>query len=109
MATFTIWAGTFFMFIFFPNLFETIKNADFKNTLAVIYLGVFPAAIAYIVWMYVLQSIPASHAASFLYLSPVIAALVAWFWLGEIPVFLSIIGGVLALIGVILVNKGDKI
>ncbi len=109
MATFTIWAGTFFMLIFLPNLIESINNASSQDTLAIVYLGIFPAAIAYIVWMYVLHSIPASNAASFLYLSPIIASLVAWFWLGEIPVSLSIIGGILSLLGVILVNKGDRI
>ncbi|GAH74107.1 unnamed protein product, partial [marine sediment metagenome] len=48
--------------------------------------------------------IPASLAASYLYLSPVLAILIAWIWLGEMPFFLSLMGGVLALVGVIIVN-----
>ena len=109
MATFTIWAGTFFMLVFSLNLFSTIKQASFQDTLAVIYLGVFPAAIAYISWMVVLSSISASRAASFLYLSPVLALLIAWLWLKEIPVILSLSGGLLSLAGVLLVNTRGRI
>ena len=108
MATFTIWSGTIFMLIFSPNLTQAIMNANRVDTLAVIYLGIFPAAIAYMSWMYVLSRIPASQAASFLYLSPVLALLIAWVWLKEIPVFLAILGGIFLLIGVILVNTWGR-
>ena len=42
-------------------------------TLAIIYLGIFPAAIAYVLWSYALARMPASLLSTFLYLSPVLA------------------------------------
>jgi len=103
-ATYTIWTGTFFQLFFSRGLFQNIKNAPVEATLSIIYLGIFPAALAYVTWAYVLSRIPASLAASYLYLSPVLAILIAWIWLGEIPFFLSLVGGSIALAGVIIVN-----
>jgi drug/metabolite transporter (DMT)-like permease len=47
---------------------------------------------------------PASRAVSFLYLIPVMAYLIAWVWLGEVPAALSVVGGGVALSGVVIVN-----
>ena len=103
-TTYAIWAGTLFLLVFLPGLAQTIRIAPLDTTLAVVYLGVFPAALAYVTWTYALSRAPASIVASFLYLSPVLAILIAWVWLGEMPVALSLIGGFISLSGVILVN-----
>jgi len=103
-TTYAIWSGTLFQLVYLKGLFQSIKNAPIESTLAVVYMGVFPAALAYISWAYVLSRIPASLAGSYLYLSPVLAIFIAWIWLGEVPVFLSLVGGLFALIGVIIVN-----
>lgn len=103
-VTYAIWSGTFFQIFFSRGLFQNIKDAPIEATLAIIYLGIFPAALAYITWTYVLSRIPASLAASYLYLSPVLAIIIAWVWLGEMPAFLALVGGALTLLGVIVVN-----
>ena len=103
-STHLILGGTLFLLPFLPGLGAAIRHAPLKPTLAVLYLGVFPAALAYLTWGYVLQRTPASIAASSLYTVPIFAILIGWMVLREVPSALSIVGGVLAFAGVTLVN-----
>jgi drug/metabolite transporter (DMT)-like permease len=108
-TSYAIWAGTLPMLVFLPGLVRQFRGAAPPATFAVIYLGIFPAAIAYVLWNYALSKMPASLLSSFLYLSPVIASFIAWVWLGEVPALLTILGGGLAILGVVLVQtKGHQ-
>lgn len=103
-TSYAIWAGTLPLVIFLPGLLRQAPAAAPAATLAVIYLGIFPAAIAYVLWNYALSRMPASLLSSFLYLSPVLAIFIAWAWLGEIPALLTVLGGAVAIVGVVLVQ-----
>ncbi len=103
-TAYAIWAGTLPMLVFAPGLVRQFPNAAPSATLAVIYLGIFPAAIAYVLWSYALARMPASILSAFLYLSPVLAMAIAWVWLGEVPALLTVAGGLVAVAGVVLVQ-----
>ena len=107
-TSYAIWAGTLPMLIFLPGLLSQLRTAAAPATFAVLYLGVFPAAIAYVLWNFALARMPASLLSSFLYLSPVIASFIAWVWLREVPSGLTILGGVIAIAGVILVQTKGR-
>jgi drug/metabolite transporter (DMT)-like permease len=103
-TAYAIWAGTIFLLPFSPGLLTEIRLAPLTSTGAAIYLGIFPGALGYVSWAYALSRLTGSTAASFLYLVPLVVIGIAWLWLGELPTFLSLWGGLLVLAGVILVN-----
>jgi drug/metabolite transporter (DMT)-like permease len=71
----------------------------------VVALGVFPAAIGYAAWTYALGRFGAARAANFLYLVPPVAALVGYAALGESLSALTLVGGAIAILGVVIVNS----
>lgn len=105
-TSYAIWAGTAAMLIFAPQLIHELPRAPLGATLWVIFNGIFPATLSYLLWSFVLAHSPTTRAASYLYLVPIVATLLGWLLLGEIPTWLSIVGGLLALIGAICVNRG---
>lgn len=107
-TTYAIWTGTLVLLVFSPGLVTNVQTASWSETMAVVYLGIFPAALGYVSWAYALAHIPATRAASFLYLVPEMTIVIAWFWLGEWPTWLALLGGVIAISGVIVVNTFGK-
>lgn len=103
-----MWLGTLMLLPFAGELAREIKTAAPADTLAVIYMGIFPGAMSFIIWAMVLRELPVSRAVSFLFLVPIFATIIGWLWLRELPSALSFVGGVVILGGVMIVNRWGR-
>ena len=86
----------------------TIKEASGLSTagwLAMFYIGFICISIGYSVWYWALSKKEASRTATFVYFIPISGMVGAYFFLGEIPGILAILGGALVLLGIWLVNR----
>ncbi|WP_130177098.1 DMT family transporter [Cryobacterium sp. SO1] len=93
-------AGTLACLPFLPNLLRALEAAPLPSILAVVYLGVFPTAVAFTTWGYVLSRSSAGRTAATTYAIPAVVILLSWLVLNETPPTLAIIGGAVALAGV---------
>lgn len=103
-----VWCGTIFMLPASFQVGSDLATAPFKVIVIVIFLGIFPGALAFASWSYVLSRVPASRALSFTYFVSPITVLISWVWLDEIPAALSLLGGFVAICGVVTVNTIGK-
>lgn len=100
VTCYAIWSGAVALLVFLPGLPGVLARAPMAHTLAVVYLGLFPHVLAFACWAYALSRAGAAKVTSSMYALPALAIIIAWFWLGEIPSPLSLLGGVVALAGV---------
>jgi len=104
LTAYFTWAGTLPLLIFLPGLWSNMQEATLSAHLAAIFVGLFPAALAYATWSIALSLGNASSVSTMLYIEPAIAIIIAWVWLKEWPNFLSLIGGAIAISSVVIVN-----
>lgn len=83
-----------------PELAHQSATAPLPATLTMVYLGVFPTAIAFLTWGYALTYMTAGRLAASTYLSPPLVIAISWVLLSEAPAPLALAGGLLCLAGV---------
>jgi len=104
LVCYTVWSGTALLLVYLPGLAQRVIDAPLEVNAAVLGLGIFPSALAYLGWAYVLKHVDLSRAAMTLYLIPPTAMLIAALMLGEQPGLMVVIGAAVVLLSVLALN-----
>lgn len=74
----------------------------------IVYLGVFPTAVAFTTWAYALTHTDAGALSLTTFLVPLIATFIAWIAIDEVPPSLTFVGGALAIVGVLMTRRKPR-
>ena len=93
---------------FAGRLVEDTRAASATDVWWVVYLGIFPTAIAFTTFAYALRTMSASSLGVTTYLVPPITIVMGWLFLGETPPGMAYVGGALALVGVAVARRKPR-
>ena len=107
VSTFVFLAGSVLyipLFIYdYPNL--NFSKLTISGITGYLYLTIIMAYLAYFAWYYVLKTIAISKITTMSNLSPLLTVFFSVIFLGEKPSAFLIIGGIIAILGVIIMHK----
>jgi drug/metabolite transporter (DMT)-like permease len=108
----TFWYYVVGMIVCLPwagELVGVAADASASDVFWVVWLGVFPSAIAFVTWAYALSHSDAGKFALSTFLVPFITTLIAWLLLSEVPPVLAFVGGVLCIVGVLITRRKPRV
>lgn len=110
IVTYSAIFGGIQMLPFLPQTIVDVANAGLTSNLAAIYLGVMPSAIAYYFWSKALVLAErTSEVTNYLFVNPLMAAIIGFIMLRETPDIGTYIGGIVIILSVIIFNfKGSS-
>lgn len=106
IAMWSMFTGAIMALPFADHAIEMIVAAPITAKLAMVYLAFFSSALGFVFWSYAFEHAEkVSDVTNFMYLSPIVAAIVAAFLLGEFPNLGLYIGAPIILGSLFLFNR----
>jgi drug/metabolite transporter (DMT)-like permease len=105
VTSYAMWAGTLFVLPWAGQLVGRLPDAGLDGIGGALFLGIVPSAVGFVTWAHAVGRVDMSVAATSLYLVPVVAIALAFAWLGEVPGAVELVGGAIAVGGVVLANR----
>lgn len=107
-TAYNIFAGTLLLLIYLPNAAVQLKDSPMQQWLAILFLGVFPSALAYLWWAKALSiAKKTSDVTNFMFVTPLIASILGFLMISETPTAATFIGGAMILAGLLLFQKAS--
>jgi drug/metabolite transporter (DMT)-like permease len=108
LTAYAVWAGTLLMLPASFRIPGQLVTAPLEATLSVLFLGVFPGALAYVTWAYALARRPASQIAQYLFAAPLVSAALGLVLIHERLPLLALVGGAVTLAGVAVGQRRER-
>ena len=106
VTAYAMWAGTVFILPWTGSLVRALwgpgAHAGGAAIGSAVFLGVAPSAAGFVLWAYAMARMDVGRVTVSLYLVPAAAIGISLAWLGQVPGPVELIGGVIALAGVML-------
>ncbi len=90
---------------FAPQLASDLTDAAPSSVAWLVYLGLFPTAVAFTTWSFALSRTRSGVLGSSTYVVPVLAIAMGWLLLGEVVPPLAVVGGALCIGGVLIARS----
>ena len=104
VTAYAMWAGTVFILPWTGSLLHALPHAGGAAIGSAVFLGLAPSAAGFVLWAYAMARTDVGRVTVSLYLVPAAAIGISLIWLGEIPGPAELIGGAIALAGVLLAS-----
>jgi terminal-alkyne amino-acid exporter len=108
VTAYAMWAGTVFILPWTGSLLHALPHAGGAAIGSAVFLGLAPSAAGFVLWAYAMARTDVGRVTVSLYLVPAAAIGISLVWLGEIPGPAELIGGAIALAGVVLASGGGS-
>ena len=91
--------------VFEGNAIQTIKNISLESWFTVLYAGAIISLLGHLMMFYLYKFYPLDMVLPFYALFPVFGLILTFFIFGEIPSFITIIGGIIVITSVFFAQK----
>ena len=106
VTAYAMWAGTVFILPWTGSLLHALPHAGGAAIGSAVFLGLAPSAAGFVLWAYAMARTDVGRVTVSLYLVPAAAIGISLVWLGQVPGPAELIGGAIALAGVVLASGG---
>ena len=100
--------GTLACLPFVGDLVSEVQAASASDIAWIVYLGLFPTAVAFTTYAFALSHMSAGNLSVTTYLVPPITVLMSWLVLSEAPPAMAYVGGALCLVGVAITRRRSR-
>ncbi|MET3962388.1 drug/metabolite transporter (DMT)-like permease [Marmoricola sp. OAE513] len=109
VTCYACWIGVVVCLPWVGDLSDVVTHGSAQTLLLIGYLGLFPTAVAFLTWAFALRFTDAGKQSLTTFLVPVIATVLAWVLLDEVPPVLAFVGGAVCIGGVLVTRRKPKV